>query len=75
MTDTIIYFYLIKQIDFIPFTKDYEKLYNDVISYVPLLDEELQKFVINYIRKNIKHYYMSKWLRKLKTFCKQTKFK
>lgn len=74
MEDIVVYYYFIKQVDCIYITKEYKKLYNDVITYLPILNDSYQFYVINYIDKNIKHSRGSKWLGKLKSFVNTINF-
>lgn len=73
MSDVVVYYYLVKQFDNAHRTGEYEKAYNDITAYLPDLPDDLQFFLIEYIRKNIKPFSRNKWLRQLLKFSKSYK--
>ena len=73
MSDVVVYYYLVKQFDTAHRTGEYEKAYNDITTYLYDLPENLQIFLIKYIRKNIKPFSRNKWLRELRKFSKSYK--
>lgn len=65
MRETIIYYYLIKKLDYLPISKDYKGLYDDVSQYLSELPNDLREcFLKKFFSIKIKS--KSQWLTKLK---------
>lgn len=70
INDVNVYFYLVKEIDYIKVTEQYEALYNDVINHLPQLPEESQQFLCKYIKDNLAGC-ENKWTKLLLEFVNQ----
>ena len=51
--DVVIYYYIVKDIDYIKVTKDYKNLYDDITKHALQLPEESQQFLLNYAKNNL----------------------
>ena len=73
MSDVVVYYCLVKQFDSAHHTGEYEKVYNNVVTYLPNLPRELQISLLKYLQKNIKPHSRNEWLKNLLTFSKSYK--
>ena len=51
--DTVVYYYIVKSVDYIKVTEQYKTLYNDVINHIPQLPKESQQYLYKYIEQNL----------------------
>lgn len=70
MEDCVVYFYLVKQIDYIRTTEVYETLYNDVLKYLPQLNEDSQQHLCNSIKRELNGC-ENPWAKKLLEYIKE----